>query len=649
MKQLIIFLLGALILCPPFSYGSEINPIKTYPVKGLFLSNGTKSNEFRTLYDNKVNKDMFIGKFIQEYKSNFANSIDEINDLNKYKTLVSYISIPRVSKYIDKRPNGDIIYLPLTLSLSFVNIISGETIYSNSKTIYGSTLTDDYQTISNIYKENYNKAIDNLITESKANFHPFEIPVKVIDNYKNLYILDKGSESGIAEDDELFDENSNQLSIIYSTVGYSIGKNEFGYNIAPNTTFIKQANNGGINQIKKPKVLLINDVANESIYDLLSSSLGEDSKINLLTINPTFNTMRSTVLKLNNLTSVENEQLQRNLPDYFLYFTFTKPIKASITLNRTGLKNEYFNMMACGTIFDKSGKIVFSQCADETSDGRASNKQYGASDQDRIEILSKNLIGKLSEKINEQINFKEFEFKIKDINNNEIILEDKTENLREGNSITLYKKIKANNNEYLIPMYKYNVIEVSNGLAKCQFDFPYLDNADKPSKSNIAKSTIIVSPNGSNFYQISTENMAIDGNEIEIRNLDKFILPIIGSGFKKPLALDNTIISNKVSMINNSAMFKTNLKISENNSDLIIKPIYKINLKKHKVEGYTQINTYKILAGVETYKNNKKITQKTLTQEVTITLPLKNYQELLMYELQKAIYPLLQLSVSTIK
>lgn len=649
MKQLIIFLLGALILCPPFSYGSEINPIKTYPVKGLFLSNGTTSNEFRTLYDNKVNKDMFIGKFIQEYKSNFANSIDEINDLNKYKTLVSYISIPRVSKYIDKRPNGDIIYLPLTLSLSFVNIISGETIYSNSKTIYGSTLTDDYQTISNIYKENYNKAIDNLITESKANFHPFEIPVKVIDNYKNLYILDKGSESGIAEDDELFDENSNQLSIIYSTVGYSIGKNEFGSNIAPNTTFIKQANNGGINQIKKPKVLLINDVANESIYDLLSSSLGEDSKINLLTINPTFNTMRSTVLKLNNLTSVENEQLQRNLPDYFLYFTFTKPIKASITLNRTGLKNEYFNMMACGTIFDKSGKIVFSQCADETSDGRASNKQYGASDQDRIEILSKNLIGKLSEKINEQINFKEFEFKIKDINNNEIILEDKTENLREGNSITLYKKIKANNNEYLIPMYKYNVIEVSNGLAKCQFDFPYLDNADKPSKSNIAKSTIIISPNGSNFYQVSTDNMAMDGNEIELTNLDKFTLPILGAGLKKPLALDNSIITNKVAMINNSAMFKTNLKISENNSDLIIKPIYKINLKKHKVEGYTQINTYKILAGVETYKNNKKITQKTLTQEVTITLPLKNYQELLMYELQKAIYPLLQLSVSTIK
>lgn len=649
MKKLIIFLLGAFILCPSFSYGNETNAIKTYPVKGLFLSNGATSDEFKNFYENKATKDMFIGKFIKEYKSNFENSIDEINDLNKYKTLVSYISIPRVSKYVDKKPNGDVIYLPLTMSLSFVNIISGETIYSNSKTIYGATSNDDFQTISNIYAENYNKAIDGLIIESKEKFHPFEIPVKVIDNYKNLFILNKGTESGIAEDDELFDENSNQLSIIYSTTGYSIGKNEFGYDITPNTTFIKQSNNGGVNQIKKPKVLLINDDANESIYDLLSTSLGEDSKINLITINPTFNTMRSTVFKLNNLASVEIEQLQRNLPDYFLYFTFTKPVKTSITLNRAGLKNEYFQMMACGTIFDKSGKIVFSQCADETSDGRASDSQYGASDTDRVEILSKNLIGKLSEKINEQINFKDFEFKIKEVNKDEITLEDKSENLREGNAITLYKKIKTNNSEYLIPMFKYNVVEVSKGLARCQFDFPYLDNADKPSKSNIAKSTIIVSPNGSNFYQVSTENMAMNGNEIEIKNLDKFILPIIGSGFKKPLALDSNIVANKVAMINNSAMFKSTLKIPENNSNLIVKPVYKISLKKHKVKGFTQTNTYAIYAGVETYNNGKKLAQKALSQDVIITLPLKNYENLLNYELQKAIYPLMQTIVTTFK
>ena len=143
--------------------------------------------------------------------------------------------------------------------------------------------------------------------------------------------------------------------------------------------------------------------------------------------------------------------------------------------------------------------------------------------------------------------------------------------------------------------------------------------------------------------------MAIDGNEIEIRNLDKFILPIIGSGFKKPLALDNTIISNKVSMINNSAMFKKELKIPKNNSNLTIRPVYKISLKKHKVKGFTQTNTYAIYAGVETYNNGKKLAQKALSQDVTITLPLKNYENLLNYELQKAIYPLMQTIVTTFK
>ena len=82
MKKLIIFLLGAFILCPPFSYGSESNAIKTYPVKGIFLSNGATSDEFQNFYENKTTKDMFIAKFIKEYKNNFVNSIDEINDLN---------------------------------------------------------------------------------------------------------------------------------------------------------------------------------------------------------------------------------------------------------------------------------------------------------------------------------------------------------------------------------------------------------------------------------------------------------------------------------------------------------------------------------------------------------------------------------------
>jgi hypothetical protein len=145
----------------------------------------------------------------------------------------------------------------------------------------------------------YKDSLANVIEKSKTNFHPFEIPVKVVDIYKNLYILDKGSEVGIAEDDLLFDSNENQLSIIYSTLNYSIAKPVLGNDIKVNSVFAKQSNNGGINQIKKPKVLLINDMGNSSIYDLLITNLGDNSKINLLATNPTFNEMRKTVIDIN--------------------------------------------------------------------------------------------------------------------------------------------------------------------------------------------------------------------------------------------------------------------------------------------------------------------------------------------------------------
>lgn len=645
-----IFAIISVLFCGmSISFASESSFIKTYPVKGMFLSNGITCQEFKKFYNDKVKKKFLIDKFVVGYNNTFDDVISEVNEHNKYRTIVSYISIPRVSKYIDKKPAGDVIYFPLTVSLSFANVVTGETLYSTSKTVYGITQTDDYKIAEIFFQENYDKALKEVLLTAKNNFHPFEIPVRIIDIYKNLFILDKGIESGIVEDDELFDDNSNQLTIIYSTNGYSIAKNIFENTISGDSIFIKQVNNGGVNQIKKPKVLLINDVGNEMIYDLLSTSLGKDSKINLVTINPTFNSMRNTVLRMNKLSSIENEQFQRNLPDYFLYFVFSKPAKSTIIMNTSGLKNEYFSMMACGIIFDKMGKIVFSQFANAHSDNRASANQYGADDVDRVEILSKNLIENLSNKINTQIEFKEFEYKIKNISKDEIVLEDKFENLMEGNSIIIYKKVNLNNREILIPLYKYNVVEVSKNIVKCKFDSSYVDNAEKISKSNIAKSSMINAPNGSKFYKTINDDMELSENMIKLSNFERFITPIIGSGLNKPLILEDNTIKSKVLMINNSSMFKNELIIPVSDSNLFVKPMYKIVLKKHKVKGFIQINTYKVYAKIELYNNDKKLAQKELFQDVELTLPLKNYEEILNSELQNVLCELFQVVARSFK
>lgn len=663
---MLIFSFGALMAMPPFSFAAD-SSIKTYPVQGIFVSNQNEnkkitfdkkdedtsfeinfmSDEFKDLIKYRQ-RDFFIPEFIKTYLANFQDTTSELTDKNKYKTIVSYISIPRASKYIVKKPNGNEIFLPLTTSLTFVNVLTGETIYSTSHTIYNKLLEDNYEQITEKYMSAYKDSLANVIEKSKTNFHPFEIPVKVINIYKNLYILDKGSEVGIAEDDLLFDSNENQLSIIYSTLNYSIAKPVLGNDIKVNSVFAKQSNNGGINQIKKPKVLLINDMGNSSIYDLLITNLGDNSKINLLATNPTFNEMRKTVVDINNNFKSTNI-VPKNLPDYFLLFNFTPPVKTAFKQNQSGLDSIYYQMLGCGTMFDKTGKVVFSKCADDKTEPRFSNQDYGTSEADITGILFKNLIAKISQQINAQIEFREYEFKIKQIENNEIVIEDKSEILSEGDVVTIFKSHKANGNEYLIPEFKYNVITVSKGLATCSLDYPYNDNIEKPSKSDVAKSSMIVSAGGANFYKVDTSNMKLSDSNVTIKHLDKFITPIIGTSFKKPLSLDNTTIEDKMNAVNGTLMFRDKLNISKSASDSKVIPYYSVVLKKHKVKGYTKIDTYKLTVGIKISEKGKIVADKSVNQDITITLPLKNDEPTLQIELIKVIYPPMQQLIGNLK
>ncbi|MCM1338459.1 MAG: hypothetical protein NC191_02170 [Muribaculaceae bacterium] len=607
------------------------------------------SDEFKTLIKEKQ-REFFIPEFVKTYNANFTDTVPELTDRNKYRTIVSYLSIPRASKYIVKKPNGDEIYLPLTASLSFVNILTGETLYSTSETVYGDKLFDNnYNKISEHYVNSYKNAISKVVEKAKQNFHPFEITVKVKDNYRNLYVLDKGSEAGISEDDLLFDSMDNQLSVIYSTLNYSVAKPLLADNIKLNSEFTKQSNNGGINQIKKPKVLLINDMNNSSIYDLLMTNLGQDSKINLITTNPTFNKMRNTVIDLNNNFKSTNI-VPKNLPDYFLVFSFTPPAKTLFKLNQSGLDSTYYQMFACGTMFDKTGKIVFAQCADDITEPRYSNKKYDTSENDLISILYKNLIEKISKEINTRIEFKEYEYKIKKVDNNEIILEDKSETLSENDSVVVYKKHKGSNGtEYLLPAFKYRVITIGKGIATCTLDYPFTDDIEKASKSNIVKASMIVTTGGANSYKIDTSQMKSADSDVYIENLENFIEPIIGTNFKKPLTLDDKILEDKINSVNDTLMFKNKLNITQNNSDLRIVPFYEVKLKKHKIKGYTKIDTYSLLTGVKIMNKEKVVSTKTLTQNITITLPLKNEEATLQMEMLKIIYPTLQQIIGSLK
>ncbi len=60
-----------------------------------------------------------------------------LDNKNKYNTFVVWIDIQRVSQYkIDKSQKLIDYYLPLTMSINFANMVTGEILYSYSYTYY---------------------------------------------------------------------------------------------------------------------------------------------------------------------------------------------------------------------------------------------------------------------------------------------------------------------------------------------------------------------------------------------------------------------------------------------------------------------------------------------------------------------------------
>src|SRR5574344_982376 len=241
-KKLIVL---SILLCT--SIGAYANELNVYPIPAVFSSKNLDNTAFQKILTN--NRTDFVKEYLTLFDKYFPNANQEISDKTKYKTFVAYVNVPRASQYhVKKSENLLDIYLPLTMSVNFVNMATGETLYSYPITNYfkyETTFESDIQKrkekISQLCKQNYEQTLDEIIKQASIDFKPFDITAKIKDTYRSLYILDKGTESGITKGDLLTDENVNQLSVIYSDLNYSVAKKVLG-KPTMNSNFSKFAN-----------------------------------------------------------------------------------------------------------------------------------------------------------------------------------------------------------------------------------------------------------------------------------------------------------------------------------------------------------------------------------------------------------------------
>jgi len=623
-----------------------------YPVRGVFLSDKAREN---TLFSKGITTEYGGGLFVESFKKTFPNTTDTIDDSNKYSTFVAYLQIPRVSKYeVEKTTQLIDLYLPITMSINFANMVTGESLYSFSKTHYGihkttrDSGTESEQKTIELYRDTYNDLFDDIMKLARANFNPIAVDLKVKKNWNGYYILDKGGEKGISKGDILVDQYSNQLSVVYASSKYSVGKQIIG-DPKPDSAFFKYANDS-IDAIKKPKVMLLLDnvknevksVTNSIIYQLFSNALGKKATFSLIFVDKSFYDVQNTVKGLTKLQHAVTQQ--RELPDYFLRLYFHGPFYTNVPTNKTYVSYDNYAIMTCGDFLDKDGRVMYAKCVDDKiSDEITGSIRY--TQEAREEIIVKNGITKLANDFIENIKFKHIEYEIEGSDKNQVFFKDKFGVLNYGSTLNSFHKlgkIDGIEGDVYVPTWSLNVSLKEGDTLFANKILPLSPGMPAPTKNDkIFIDTIAKGTGGLNVLKLCDKGVVIEGDS-DSGDLKKIVLYAVESEISKHPFYDTKEFKSSIEEYTSGSYgFSKGIKVEEVKTNRCIEPIVRL-IRQSELPGEVFTNyKYSVIAGLKVYEKDAVVWKKGIKQSFSLFAPKGFEKPTLDFELGQKIFSLL--------
>ena len=215
--------------------------VSVYPVRAVFPSDAVKSNDLFMMLSRRTAPERMscTGEtFEKKFRQYFPHAAATINDSNKYSTFAAFLQIPRVSLYrIQKTDKLVDLYLPVTVSINFANMVTGESLYSSTRTPTtassrrcpaGTNPVKMIRGSSTCTAKTYNDLLGVVLKQAKASFTPSTINAKVGSEWNGNYILDRGMDAGMVKGDIIVDQHKNQLSVVHAAHKYSVAQSLLG-------------------------------------------------------------------------------------------------------------------------------------------------------------------------------------------------------------------------------------------------------------------------------------------------------------------------------------------------------------------------------------------------------------------------------------
>ncbi len=305
-------------------------------------------------------------RFEASFRAAYPEAAPALRESNRRRTFVVSLQVSRASRYDVPKINGNVdVFLPVTASLHFTNVVTGEVLFATTRT-YIKTVTlasreaaPGSPTVAGLYAETFRELVDELVADARARLDPVSVRATVRGSWKGLAILDGGRDRGFVRGDTVVDASGNELRLVSVGRNHAVGRVELGA-FAEGEPFEKLAPRT-ISGIRKPRVLPVMEelpawLPAETAEQLFSDALAAQGPVSLVPVNRTF---ADVLREVASQTDLSQEKLrQRDLPSHFLRLHVLEPHSYEIPTNLEWATRRITDAVVFAEIVDRHGRVL---------------------------------------------------------------------------------------------------------------------------------------------------------------------------------------------------------------------------------------------------------------------------------------------------
>ncbi len=591
--------------------GAGAASLGVYPIQQLigYQGEGTQRQMMEPAFVAAIQQKgapFFVAAFVSQFRQRFgATAAATIDSHNRLRTFAASLQLTRASHYQVQGLDGTVThFLPVTLSLNITNPLSGEVVYSVSRTRYEMLKLTAAAPAEQVraqqvalYQRNVLQLIEAVVAEAAEKFKPTEIRAGVQKVWHEALILDRGLDVGIGPGDDLQDANGQLIKVVHAGNGYAVAVPVLVTQLDAQASFAKYTTMG-VGDIRKPKVLVLPEAArrgpsgaDDVVVELFGQLLGRDTAFTLTPVNRNHQQVLNALDRETQLGQVAAKQ-NRALPEYFIRLR-SMPFKFyEVPTNSPTVKHRLYEAMAFGELLDNAGAVVYATTARARIDDEIVNGA-GFDVQARHEVMLKNVVTELAQQFGRGVRFRQVSAPVAQVlDGQRVVVTDASDALSDGATVRVFRSVPGvgSGEPVRVPIWEAQVLGRTGHAVELALVLPLTAAMPKDGVLPEVGDVVLVQEAGRPTEQsVRFEPCAADDDQIgsfKIPDFGRFAYFQFGEQAVSPFYSRWQEIKASIEDLTRTAGFRDTLKVQEPKKvGYCIQPGTKIEVQKQTCEG----------------------------------------------------------------